>query len=240
MDLNVIMSSPVILICGAVLVLIVGWYIFRTGSGGSENQEDKEKNDTVQAQPEKITPVVPSDVEEKSSSRLSGMKQDFINKIKSLKKEKKVQTQDTVIQDIKPLSQKDVSSGNELPVKPVQSEIAKSAEIPIDTSGGRTIEVPQFQNTDYQNEPVSAIDTNENVALNEEPVTMPPAEIVKEPEIVETKPEKSGSGSDIFSMFTDTGGEESEVSKFAANLEPITMDDLMKEIEDLKKHLHVK
>jgi hypothetical protein len=240
MDLNVIMSSPVILICGAGLVLIVGWYIFRTGAESADKQENNENNDTVHTQVEKDIPSDTSDGPERPTSRLLDMKQNFINKIKNLKKEKKVKSKDTDIPNEKPLDQKDSIFGSKLPVKPVQPEISKRAEIPVETSGGKTIEVPQLQNTDYQNEPVSAIDTNENVALNEEPVTMPPAEIVKEPEIVETKPEKSGSGSDIFSMFTDTGGEESEVSKFAANLEPITMDDLMKEIEDLKKHLHVK
>lgn len=220
MEISSITNSPMFLVSGAVLIVIIAWFIFRGGSKEPSNRENNEVSDTgkIKKMPVEIISTDETSPKEEKYS-LWKIKRNILSKVRSMRKP---EIEKRIIQEIKteqieiePISVNE--TGNATPEESFSEDDIISGE-------ATTSESVDFQ--EDSNETIVDIEQQSEGEVKPEA-----APVYQE----ETKQEKSHSGSDIFSMFTDDIGEESEVSIFAAKLAPVDINHLREEVENMRK-----
>ncbi len=223
------------LISGAVLIAIVAWFVFRSGSKGTSNHEG-EKTNTTKKEPAK-TGTSDESVIDPEKSPFWKLKRSILAKVRSVpkpeieKKERKVKStgnEGEKKKETKTLPVPEPVSLEAEAIIPIEPAMVASVDLsPNENSGSGEMEMAEYG--EFQEDAGELLlsmeqDTEEASEPEESPII--PVEVVQE---------KSRSGSDIFSMFTDDVGEESEVSLFAAKLDPIDIYSLLEEVENIRK-----
>jgi|WetSurMetagenome_2_1015567.scaffolds.fasta_scaffold189655_2 hypothetical protein len=244
MDFSILSNNTAVIISGAVLVVIVAYFIFRS----MPKKNDKQKHiETKQKKTEKKVSVksVPSIAVTggKGSSSSLKTRRNILSKIRSAHK---------------PDIQKDKTEAKKpgVPLKVDKTVIAPPtsplSEQPVVQSPPDN-DVSHITNIEVSNEKVSveagtatrAGTSLDSIEMTEAPVENPTnkEENNQAPQLEiplvqpASQPEKSKSGDDLFSLFTDENQEDNEVSKFAANLDKVDIQDLLTKAREIQKQI---
>lgn len=233
MDFNVdfseLSNNMYIIIGGGIMVIALAWFIFKSGPKNISKQHSK------QTENEKNKANLDADTNENDSKIHSASKWitkvNILKTIRSMKKqnieEEKTETiVPVLVQEVTDIIEDDDQS-QELLSEPVVSSIDDTLleEIQAVTQSEES-EAEDITSDDI-------IEPVENVVEVTEIEQSPPVVLSEEPE---KKKEKS-SADDIFSMFTDEDAEEDDMTKIASSLDDLDINDLIKEINDIKRYL---
>ena len=230
------MSSNTYLVAGgAVILLVVAWFILRSGSKNrnveTDTTEKAEKESFIRN--ESVVRVIENSVSQSISKWRQKM--DILKSIRERKKpDIEEHIRETTTPDITPAARENSGEAG-LEQETLRQEIR--------------VEEPTYAQEQTAESPEPGPETeaplqeggsslSEGTASTEEEVQSQESETEEMEEYSELEQQKEKSGSDdIFSLFTSDDTEENETSKFAASLDSIDIKDLVHEVEDIKKYL---
>ena len=248
-------------IIGGFVVVIVAYFVFKPKS--NINQLEKDSKASVSKvdrknEAEKAAMIPQEAVSDKQISPVWKTRRYILNKIRSLKKpdilsgkhhDDIINTTDKNEEQIPSPLNSPVADLTGVPLEVHEKNLETTAieevandipEISVPVDAGDTPPI----SSELDNTNVYELNDNSNspeIDMN----TVPPADetgdentqleatAIKNEQISE-KPEGRGN---LLNLFTDEAEEESEISKFAANLDPVDVNNLRKEAENIQKHI---
>lgn len=238
-DISNLGGNIYVVIGGGVLVLLVAWFMFRNGS---KDKPEKGKKETTKKQKDKGT-IQPGDASEKVESVEPNQPPKWKQKMNFLKSLRSRTKADTANTDGEEVLIPDIISDIEIPLQtefPVRKEQVADIAVPAVDLPSNNHESFDTAVTMVGPEETGEIfqDTGTDISAEDE---LPPVEEIPEDTTevyTYTEPEKEKSeDGDIFSLFTQDDMEDNEVSKFAATLNPVNINDLLSEVNTIKKYL---
>jgi len=229
-DISSLGNSTGVVIGGAVLVVVVAIFIFKSGS------RKKKGMDTTATEREELPEVKDSSTRENKRS--------ILKKIRSIKKP--IFKEEAAVEplgDFPPAIPTDILSIEEIiPEEPVISPIVNTGKSGNESTAGAVLPdivdiPPETGNETKKPFEIPAKAKQDIPAPTEPPVEKEKAPPVKAEDTGTSKPKEDKKADDIFSMFTDEETEENESSKFAAKLAPVDINRLRRDAEDISKYI---